>query len=72
MRPGHFLVMRYGPMTGYPPDSRRRISVVTRETSASAALYYAKGWLEVERQHGDRTTSLWIAKAGASATRSRR
>jgi len=69
VRTGRYLVMRYGPLIGRAPDSRRRVSVVTRDTTPDAAWSYAQGWLSVERQHGDTSTLLWIAKVGAPATR---
>ncbi len=69
MRRGPYLVMRYGPLIGHASDSRRRVSVVTRERTANDALYYAQGWMAVERQHGDRAVSVWVAKQGAPATR---
>lgn len=67
MRTGTYLVMRYGPLIGRAPNSPRRVSVVTRERTASDALYYAVGWMAVERQHRG-PAALWIAKQGERAT----
>lgn len=71
MKGGPYLVMRYGPLIGREPDSRRIVSVLTRERTAMNALAYAHGWIAVDRTHGDQASRLWIAKRGAPATRRR-
>jgi hypothetical protein len=67
MRPGCYLVMRYGPMIGRPVNSRRRVALLTRSPTLLGAVSYAKGWLEVERRHSGRSV-VWVAKQGAPAT----
>lgn len=65
-----FLVMRYGPRP-LGPQHRRRVSVVSRQRTAFDALYYAQGWLSVDRQHGEQSL-VWVVQAGKPATRRQR